>query len=102
MNSSLWSVLCNIPYSLIACWTMSKLVTLRRLPLFYAFSFIGLDYTWIAFPVAETITTIIGFAMYIAQLKAWKKEQALEGDVAPYYDERLQDSLQTEENAQNE
>lgn len=72
------------------------------MPLFYAFSFIGLDYTWIAFPVAETITTIIGFAMYIAQLKEWKREQTLEGDVAPYYDERLQDLSQTEENAQNE
>lgn len=72
------------------------------MPLFYAFSFIGLDYTWIAFPVAETITTIIGFAMYIAQLKEWKREQTLEGDFAPYYDERLQDLSQTEENAQNE
>ncbi len=51
---------------------------LGLMPLFYAFSFIGLDYAWIAFPVSEVVTTAIGFAMYIVQLKAWKREKALE------------------------
>lgn len=59
------------------------------MPLFYAFSFIGLDYTWIAFPVAETLTTIIGLILYIKQLRAWKEEKRLEGGVPEYVNERL-------------
>ncbi len=59
------------------------------MPLFYAFSFIGLDYTWIAFPVAETLTTIIGLILYIRQLKEWKEIKLLEGDVPEYVNERV-------------
>jgi len=59
------------------------------MPLFYAFSFIGLDYTWIAFPVAETLTTIIGLILYIRQLKEWKGIKHLEGDVPEYVNERV-------------
>lgn len=43
---------------------------LGLMPLFYAFSFIGLDYTWIAFPVSETMTTIVGLILYVDQLKS--------------------------------
>lgn len=45
------------------------------IPLFYLFSLIGLDYTWIAFPVAESITAIFGMLFYFLQLKKWKKEE---------------------------
>lgn len=58
MNSSLWSVLCNIPYSLIACWTMSKLVTLRRLPLFYVFWFTGSSLLCLLSPENPALTWI--------------------------------------------
>lgn len=40
-------------------------------PVFRLLSRIGLDYTWIAFPVAETVSGAIGFALYIKQLKKW-------------------------------
>lgn len=45
------------------------------IPLFYLFSLIGLDYTWIAFPVAESLTAIFGMMFYFLQLKKWKKEE---------------------------
>lgn len=61
---------------------------LGLMPLFYAFSFIGLDYTWIAFPVSETITTIIGLALYIKQLKEWKVEERLEKGTREYVSEK--------------
>ena len=61
---------------------------LGLMPLFYAFSFIGLDYTWIAFPVSETITTIIGLALYIKQLKEWKVEERLEKGTPEYVFEK--------------
>ena len=41
-------------------------------PIFWIMSFIGLGYTWIAFPAAELITTIGGGGMYLRELKNWK------------------------------
>lgn len=40
-------------------------------PLFWLFSFIGLNYTWIAFPLAEVITGAIGLVMTLKMTKAW-------------------------------
>lgn len=40
-------------------------------PIFWAFSFIGLDYTWISFPVSETLSGGVGVIMYLAELKKW-------------------------------
>ena len=60
----------------------SVILTLLRqifglIPLFYLFSLIGLNYTWIAFPVAESITAIVGVALYVVQLNKWKKTPAV-------------------------
>ena len=52
------------------------------IPLFYLFSLIGLDYTWIAFPVAESLTAIFGMMFYFLQLKKWKKEENKIKDIA--------------------
>ena len=65
---------------------------LGLMPLFYAFSFIGLDYTWIAFPVSETMTTIVGLILYVDQLKKWKCQERLEKGTSEYVNERLQAS----------
>lgn len=40
-------------------------------PIFWAFSRIGLDYSWLSFPVSEIITVSVGFPMYLATLKKW-------------------------------
>ncbi len=42
-------------------------------PFFYAFSFIGLNYVWLAFPLSETIAGSIGIILYIIELKKWTK-----------------------------
>lgn len=42
------------------------------LTLFYLFSLIGLSFTWIAFPVAETITGAVGLLLYVRTLRRWR------------------------------
>lgn len=58
--------------------TSSFLAVLRQLiflvPLFWAFSFVGLQYTWIAFPLAETVSGGVGYILYYLQLRQWKRE----------------------------
>ncbi len=54
------------------------LVLLRQIiclvPIMYLFSFMGVNYTWIAFPISETITALLGIIFYINTVKSWKKE----------------------------
>lgn len=45
-------------------------------PVFWAFSKVGLDYTWIAFPVAEVTAGVIGLLLYRRQTKKWDLESA--------------------------
>lgn len=40
-------------------------------PVFYTFSKVGLDYTWIAFPIAETVAGSVGLYLYKKQLGRW-------------------------------
>ncbi len=58
--------------------TSSFLAVLRQLlclvPLFWAFPFVGLRYTWIAFPLAETVSGGVGYILYYLQLRQWKRE----------------------------
>ncbi len=53
------------------------LVLLRQLiclvPIMYAFSFIGVNYVWIAFPIAETASGLLGIIFYIIQIHNWNK-----------------------------
>ena len=53
------------------------LVLLRQvvclIPIMYAFSFVGVEYVWIAFPIAESLTAIIGLILYFIQIRQWKK-----------------------------
>lgn len=45
-------------------------------PIFWAFSLIGLNYTWLSFPISETVSGGVGLIMYAVQLKKWKKKAA--------------------------
>ena len=60
------------------------LVLLRQIvcliPFVFAFSFIGVDYTWIAFPISETVTAIVGIILYLYQKNIWAKELISSGD----------------------
>ncbi len=46
------------------------------IPVFYVFSFVGLNYTWIAFPAAEIITGFIGVILYVKEIKTFPKTLA--------------------------
>ncbi len=53
------------------------LVLLRQIiclvPIMYVFSFVGVNYTWLAFPIAETTTGFVGLILYFIQVHKWKK-----------------------------
>ena len=71
-----FSLMMPIFFQAIGKAAPSVLLTLSRqifclIPIFYAMSFIGLNYTWIAFPAAEIITGSIGIALYLKQIRAW-------------------------------
>lgn len=44
------------------------------IPFFRVFAEFGLNYTWCAFPVSETIAGAIGIFIYFKVLRKWKKE----------------------------
>lgn len=41
------------------------------IPIFWAFSLIGLNYTWFAFPCSEAISRGVSLILYMKQLKKW-------------------------------
>lgn len=48
---------------------VSLLLSLTRqifclVPVFWLFSRLGLGYAWLAFPIAETVTAVVGLALY--------------------------------------
>ncbi|HAY73046.1 MAG TPA: MATE family efflux transporter [Ruminococcaceae bacterium] len=74
-----FSLMLPIFFQAIGRGAPSVVLTLLRqiiclVPIFYAFSLLGLDYTWIAFPLSETITTAVGFILYYRQISVWKKD----------------------------
>lgn len=74
-----FSLMLPIFFQAIGLGAPSVVLTLLRqiiclVPIFYAFSFMGLGYTWIAFPLSETITTIVGFILYFRQINIWKTD----------------------------
>ena len=77
-----FSLMLPIFFQAIGRGAPSVVLTLLRqiiclVPIFYAFSFMGLNYTWIAFPLSETITTIVGFILYYRQIDIWKRITAM-------------------------
>ena len=46
-------------------------------PIFWLFSFVGLNYTWLSFPISETLTTVIGLYWYYRDfVKKYRKSLA--------------------------
>lgn len=50
------------------------------IPIFYALSFVGLNYVWIAFPAAEIITGAIGTVLYVKEVKIFKSARQLDAN----------------------
>ena len=45
------------------------------IPIFWLLSKIGLNYTWFAFPISETITGGLGALLYFRQIRLWEKRE---------------------------
>ena len=76
---AVFSFMIAVLFQAVGMAAQSVALTLLRqvfglIPLFYLFSLIGLNYCWIAFPVAETVTAVVGVIMYVVLLKKWTVE----------------------------
>lgn len=84
-----FSLMLPVFFQAIGKGAPSVLLTLSRqifclIPIFYAFSFVGLNDTWIAFPAAEVITGTMGIILYYKQVAIWRKELCYEADNGNY------------------
>lgn len=71
------SLMLPVFFQAVGSGVTSLLLSLTRqifvlLPVFWLFSKIGLNFTWIAFPVAEYTSGIIGLLLYRRQLTRWR------------------------------
>lgn len=78
--SAVGSLIFPVFFQAIGRAVPSVLLSLTRqifclMPIFWLFSLIGLEYTWIAFPVSETIAGAAGLIAYLVQIKRWKYAQ---------------------------
>lgn len=74
--SAVFSLMLPVFFQAIGRGVPSLMLSLTRqifvlVPVFWIFSKIGLNYTWIAFPVAETVAGAVGLTLYARQLKRW-------------------------------
>lgn len=74
------SLLMPVFFQAIGKQAASVILSLTRqifclLPIFWLFSLIGLKYTWIAFPISETIAGGVGLLLYWHQVRKWKLEK---------------------------
>lgn len=74
--SAVFSLMLPVFFQAIGSGPKSVLLSLTRqifvlMPAFWALSRIGLDYSWFAFPIAETVAGAIGLVLYKIQLKKW-------------------------------
>lgn len=73
---AVFSLMTPVFFQAVGDGRASLLLSLTRqifclIPLFWLFSLIGLNYTWFAFPVSETISGAIGLLLYHRTLMRW-------------------------------
>lgn len=73
---SVFSLMLPVFFQAIGSGVTSLMLSLTRqifmlLPVFWLFSKIGLNYTWLAFPVAEYVSGTIGLLLYRRRLNRW-------------------------------
>lgn len=76
------SLLSPVFFQAIGSGVKSLLLSLVRqvfclIPIFWLMSLIGLDYTWFAFPISESITTVVAIIMYATTFKKLKERKKL-------------------------
>ncbi len=78
--SAVFSLMLPVFFQAIGKSFKSTMLALCRqifclIPSFYILSFLGLKWTWFAFPFSETFTGIIGLILYFREIAKWKKEE---------------------------
>ena len=78
--SAVFSLMLPVFFQAIGDGKSSLFLSLMRqifclIPLFWGFSLIGLNYTWLAFPLSETLTGAMGLVLYGRTLKNWKHRE---------------------------
>lgn len=73
---AVFSLMTPVLFQAIGDGKTSLLLSLTRqifclIPTFWLFSLIGLNMTWWAFPLSETLTGVIGMALYARVLRRW-------------------------------
>lgn len=76
--SAVFSLIMPVFFQAIGMGKTSLMLSLTRqifclLPSFWLFSLIGLNYSWLAFPVSETLAGSIGLLLYFSQTRKWKR-----------------------------
>ena len=79
--SAVFSLMMPVFFQAIGEGFTSLMLSLTRqifclVPIFWLLSKIGLDYTWLSFPISETIAGSIGLALYLKRINKWKKTEA--------------------------
>lgn len=74
---AIFSLIMPVFFQAIGYGKTSLLLSLIRqifclIPIFWGLSLIGLDYSWLAFPISETIAGGIGLLLYTYLLHTWK------------------------------
>ena len=77
--SAVFSLMMPIFFQSIGATLPSVLLALTRpvfclMPIFWLLSLIGLQWTWWAFPLSETITGAVSVLLYIRQIRRWDAE----------------------------
>lgn len=76
--SAVFSLMMPVTFQALGFGRTSTLLALTRqifllMPSFWLFSLIGLNYTWLAFPVSETLAGGLGFYLYRRVIRSWKQ-----------------------------
>lgn len=76
--SAVFSLMMPVTFQALGFGRTSTLLALTRqifllMPSFWLFSLIGLSYTWLAFPVSETLAGGVGFYLYRRVIRCWKQ-----------------------------
>ena len=88
---AVFSLISPVFFQAIGSSGPSVLLSLTRqifclIPIFWVLSFMGLEYTWFAFPIAEFVTGSVGWLLYRRKLKQWnfydeKQTEINKGDI---------------------
>lgn len=78
--SAVFSLMMPVFFQAIGDGKTSLLLGITRqifclVPIFWLLSQIGLNYTWLAFPLSETITGGVGTLLYLKRIRTWRVGQ---------------------------